>query len=634
MRHRRAVVTGFSRTWALATGLLLALILLSPAHRVVAADIMVDENCLLPDAIQAAESDAAVRGCAAGSGADTIHLSGDIALAAELPQITSDITIEGGGYSISGDKLFRIFYVSDGSLSINRLNLTAGFAAGGGAIYNAGKLEITDGSFDGNLAKGGEVGAGGGAISNHGELNITRTHFSSNSAASDGLPGGFGGAIYNDGLLNISKSNFIDNSAANAGGAIRTDDGAITITDSTFTGNSAGSSGGAIYDDSIDPLTIENSSFDRNLADYGGGAIQKSSNGSLVVTGSSFLHNRNDGWGSAINNSGRLVVSNCSFIKNSAGDSATINNSYKAEITDSTFDSNTAETASVVFNGGSYLAEMAISNSVFTNNAAQEFSGAIVNGKGGKLIVNGSRFVGNSASSGGVISNIGDELIISGSSFSNNSALGMSGDVGEHLFERSLAKGAGGAILNLGPLSIAESNFVDNSAGFGGAIFSLADLSIVNSTIAGNSAENGGGLYIYFLFPSSVTMTQLTIVDNSASEGGGIVVVFEEYEETAAYLYNSLIAGNPGGDCLAETLSASSGNLIEDGSCDAAISGDPKLGTLVEPEDGSPPYYPLLPDSPAIDAADPDHCSASDQTGIARPQGAACDIGAYEFRGD
>jgi len=72
-------------------------------------------------------------------------------------------------------------------------------------------------------------------------------------------------------------------------------------------------------------------------------------------------------------------------------------------------------------------------------------------------------------------------------------------------------------------------------------------------------------------------------------------------------------------------------NLIEDGSCSPPLQGDPRLGKLVVPTDGSPSYYPLLAGSRAIDAADDAYCSETDQIGTARPQGAACDIGAYEY---
>lgn len=43
--------------------------------------------------------------------------------------------------------------------------------------------------------------------------------------------------------------------------------------------------------------------------------------------------------------------------------------------------------------------------------------------------------------------------------------------------------------------------------------------------------------------------------------------------------------------------------------------------------------HALLANSPAIDAGDNAACPASDQRGLARPQGAACDIGAYEWNG-
>ncbi|MFT3894170.1 MAG: M4 family metallopeptidase [Anaerolineales bacterium] len=40
--------------------------------------------------------------------------------------------------------------------------------------------------------------------------------------------------------------------------------------------------------------------------------------------------------------------------------------------------------------------------------------------------------------------------------------------------------------------------------------------------------------------------------------------------------------------------------------------------------------HALLTGSPAIDAGDPATCATTDQRGVARPQGAACDIGAFE----
>ncbi len=112
------------------------------------------------------------------------------------------------------------------------------------------------------------------------------------------------------------------------------------------------------------------------------------------------------------------------------------------------------------------------------------------------------------------------------------------------------------------------------------------------------------------------------MANNSAASGGGV------YKDERGTLksQNSIIAGSTDGDCIGG-LDQNINNLIQDNSCSPALSGNPKLGALT----GSPAYYPLLSDSPVINAANADHCTATDQFGTTRPQGAACDIGAYEL---
>jgi len=46
--------------------------------------------------------------------------------------------------------------------------------------------------------------------------------------------------------------------------------------------------------------------------------------------------------------------------------------------------------------------------------------------------------------------------------------------------------------------------------------------------------------------------------------------------------------------------------------------------------DGPTRSHGLYPHSPAIDTADPAFCESTDQRGVPRPQGAACDVGAVE----
>ncbi|HEX9441905.1 MAG TPA: Ig-like domain-containing protein, partial [Roseiflexaceae bacterium] len=59
------------------------------------------------------------------------------------------------------------------------------------------------------------------------------------------------------------------------------------------------------------------------------------------------------------------------------------------------------------------------------------------------------------------------------------------------------------------------------------------------------------------------------------------------------------------------------------------VGQSPRLGALQQ--NGGPTLtHALLAGSPALDAANPTNCPPTDQRGVARPQGAACDIGAYE----
>src|SRR6266567_6851769 len=96
-----------SNTRSLATGLIAGVVFLMVGNAARAATITVNTLadpgapgvCALRDAIKAANSDTAVNGCVAGSGADAIVFSvtGVIALTATLPTISGDLTITGPG---------------------------------------------------------------------------------------------------------------------------------------------------------------------------------------------------------------------------------------------------------------------------------------------------------------------------------------------------------------------------------------------------------------------------------------------------------------------------------------------------------------------------------------------------------
>ena len=84
------------------------------------------------------------------------------------------------------------------------------------------------------------------------------------------------------------------------------------------------------------------------------------------------------------------------------------------------------------------------------------------------------------------------------------------------------------------------------------------------------------------------------------------------------------------------TVGLNVNNLVEDGSCDADLSGDPMLDSLAD-NGGDTLTHALLPGSPAIDAIPAISCTLStDQRWMPRPVAAdeetpLCDIGAFEW---
>ena len=188
---------------------------------------------------------------------------------------------------------------------------------------------------------------------------------------------------------------------------------------------------------------------------------------------------------------------------------------------------------------------------------------------------------------------------------------------------------------------ISNSSFVGNRKGYlsGGAIFvgQGVTLDVNNSTFSDNRAAGGGGAVatkvstMRGIVPSYTTLTHVTIVP---SRGGGRGLGFNiwvDVNDVNFKLRNSILVGTKGpyrkeGSSCQGPLSENIGNLIEDGSCASMAGGDPKLAEIT----GSPAHFPLLDGSPALDSADPRFCLNSDQLGTPRPQGAGCDIGAFE----
>ncbi len=159
--------------------------------------------------------------------------------------------------------------------------------------------------------------------------------------------------------------------------------------------------------------------------------------------------------------------------------------------------------------------------------------------------------------------------------------------------------------------------------GDGGAVAVTAGHSLVrNATIAGNRA-GGGGAHRFTAGPPG-----------ALGAGGGLFVRSPRPADDMT-LQNTIVASSIGAGCATAPRSA-----ITNGGHDLSYGdrtcpgkeGNPKLGPLRDY--GGPTRTLALPAGSAAIGQIPrrnGHCPATDQRGVRRPEGKACDIGAYEF---
>jgi predicted outer membrane repeat protein len=497
------------------------------------------------------------------------------------PSVTTPIGLTSGALNI------------DAGITINGAGPTTsiidGSGNGGNLIFNIDS-SVTDKTVNisGVTIQGATFPAAGAAIFlADNTLNLSDCIVKDNTGTSASFNGG---AISTnvDAALVIDNCEFTNNQiqAGADGGAIFSE-GLLSISNSTFSANftqaGMGGQGGALYlNDGV--AQIHNSTFADNASDLEGGAIYHDSGHDLIITNSSFDNNSaQDNRGGAINsNNGSLFLSDSDFTNNHAfgGASGAVQADSFAQIENCLFDGNTAadDDGGALHNDG----VMILRNSTFTNNSVSE-------GDGGAIYVDTGAFIENCTVEG-------------------NSTSGAGSDD------------------NGGGISVAS-----------GGTF------IQNTTIFNNQAENnGGGLYV----DDTTTINNLTIANNTAlGDGGGI------FNNSGLTFKNTIIAGNTddGGepDCFNnDTMTSTGPNLIQDqtgcvftGDLSQIINDDPDL--IAPPannggpgigRDGANPTLTLAlgDDSPALEAGDNGSCAPTDQRGTVRPQGANCDLGAFE----
>ncbi|MEZ4670893.1 MAG: choice-of-anchor Q domain-containing protein [Anaerolineae bacterium] len=251
-----------------------------------------------------------------------------------------------------------------------------------------------------------------------------------------------------------------------------------------------------------------------------------------------------------------------------------------------------------------------------------EAGGAIYNGNGGTLSINGSQLSDNSSfGGGGAIYNAADSsVMLSEVNFSGNRSYGDSG---------------GGAIYNNGALVVDRSSFTENDAqgrfGWGGAIYNTGagQLTVTNSTFAGNTATHSGAA----LRNDGTAQAEInfsTFVGNRVGVWGGAVYLEGGVLRVSNSLFSENAANGIANDC--QQLATISALTISDNLSDGGCGEVAPTGLLPLADSGSPSAaYGLSEDSNAIDAASECPAAAVDQVGTVRPQGGACDIGAVEY---
>lgn len=276
----------------------------------------------------------------------------------------------------------------------------------------------------------------------------------------------------------------------------------------------------------------------------------------------------------------------------------------------------------IVVNGATLLLnKVTLSNNVAVG--ASSAGGAIYATGGATVTLSEVRAVGNQANAGGAIytANAADALLLS-----------------EFVAVGNTAPNGGGAVSHSGSsLTVQQSLFTGNAVtalgASGGAIeVSSGSLAISNSTFQGNTGGTAStGSAISVINVPVGTVANSTFADNATARGAIDLV-----GSTQLTFRNTIVTGTVGqANCrvIGGATIVDGGNNLQFGgtsaqSCGASIPvADPMLAPLAD-NGGFSQTMALQPGSPAIDGGNA--CPATDQRGVARPIGPACDIGAYE----
>jgi CSLREA domain-containing protein len=544
-------------------------------------------------------------------------------------EVTGAVTINGQGQGssvVDGNRTDRVFHVfksgSTPSLALSGMTVQHGKLSS--------RLQCVSSGADGR-------GGGGILVQDGGTLSLSHITVDSNQTC---LASGLGGP----------------GAGAQGGGIEQLGAGSATITDSTVSNNKAMVGGGvseALFGSRqvAGTVTITRSAVTANQAfDFAAG-VDEDGGGTVTIRQSTVSNNNAHNDGSV---PGFTTTSDAGAVIEDGGGTV--------DVEDSIVDGNTSDdqAAGVNEDGGGVLI---VRRTTISNNTALDSAGGMYLDGGGTVTIDSVQVLNNhvtgaepkhsnfSGSGGGINEDGGDEVTITNSRISGNTSAFAAGIYFDGGGTYSIAKTTidGNTATALGDQAISED-------GIGGGILNdgLGTAQVTNTTINGNKASRGGSGYVLpnLQFAGAraaarsqpqatirgvQTLLNDTITDNTTSDPNGGGDIDNGLSALMMQLKNTIVAGGSPVNCVGKVTSQGH-NLDSGSSCGFAAPGDmsnrdPQLQPLASNPPGGPPTRLQRQGSPVIDAASSD-CPPpqTDERGVTRPQGPACDIGAVEFR--
>jgi CSLREA domain-containing protein len=646
-----------------------------------------DGACSLREALSAAVTDspsgAAAGECAAGAGADTIVLGGadyvltrsgapdDTNVNGDLDATAGTVTIVGAGQAattIDAGGIDRALDVLAGAtLTIKDVKITGGKLPAGTSAAPTGPGAEGTGGGNGGESRGaaGAAGEGGGGVLNAGTLVLQRVTVSGNRAGDGGAGGpSSNGGKGGDGTTGGGGSGGVSvggsGGAGGNGGGVLNSAGTVTISNSAFTSNASGAGGAA--------GTGANGGNGGAGAGNGGGGAGGGCFGGFGGFGGS--------GGAIATEGGTLTVSSSDIEQNTAGLGGAGSGCGSGGTGGAGAGSGEGGQGGIAFGGdgseggeGGGVADLGgaltlSDTTVASNSAADGGAGSPIavggdggaNGTGGGQGVGGfleAGFGGEGGSGGGVAvrsTMIGSATatLLDDTLAGNRAGAGANGADALHGGSGSTSEGGaggeggfgGGAELD-GASSVTNVTVTANAAGAGGT--GGAGGSGPARSTGGLGQEGGFGGGINAEFGSLAHITDIGNTAGAAGAGGspgtGATTVLGEAGE--AGLGGDLVAltfGEPDVTLSASIVGDCALPPVDGGGNIAAPSPTPcpglvaaaGLGPLAD-NGGPTKTMALLAGSTAIDHVTAPCGTTPDQRGVARPQGAGCDAGAYEF---